>query len=95
DIPQEHYGFTQDGAPAHTSYKVQDICKGNMASFLTADFWPFSSRIPTKPHTQCRGPEGHHHQGVQQQSEDFIKTSCASVRPRIETIIKNNGGHIE
>ncbi|QQP48534.1 Uncharacterized protein FKW44_008891, partial [Caligus rogercresseyi] len=28
-------------------------------------------------------------------SEDFIKTSCASVHPRIEAIIRNNGGHIE
>ncbi|QQP49604.1 Uncharacterized protein FKW44_010330 [Caligus rogercresseyi] len=35
--------FTQDGAPAHTFKKVQEFCKGNMASFWPADFWPSSS----------------------------------------------------
>ncbi|QQP40475.1 Uncharacterized protein FKW44_014522, partial [Caligus rogercresseyi] len=42
-IPRNNYVFTQDGVPAHTSKKVQEFCKGNMASFWPADFWPSSS----------------------------------------------------
>ncbi|QQP49444.1 Uncharacterized protein FKW44_010123 [Caligus rogercresseyi] len=36
-FPRNNYVFTQDGAPAHTSKKVQEICKGNMASFWPAN----------------------------------------------------------
>ncbi|QQP41559.1 Uncharacterized protein FKW44_015973, partial [Caligus rogercresseyi] len=42
-FPMNNYVFTQDGAPAHTFKKVQEFCKGNMASFWPADFWPSSS----------------------------------------------------
>ncbi|QQP51331.1 Uncharacterized protein FKW44_012655 [Caligus rogercresseyi] len=32
-FPMNNYVFTQDGDPAHTFKKVQEFCKGNMASF--------------------------------------------------------------
>ncbi|QQP34598.1 Uncharacterized protein FKW44_022540 [Caligus rogercresseyi] len=83
-----NYVFTQDGAPAHTFKKVQEFCKGNMASFWPADFWPSSS-------PDCRSLKATITKEWDNMSEDFIKTSCASVRPRIEAIIRNNGVHIE
>ncbi|QQP53997.1 Uncharacterized protein FKW44_006668 [Caligus rogercresseyi] len=82
---------------------VQEFCKENMASFWPTDFWPSSSPnvnpldfavwgfLEGKTKKKNSHPP-HHQQGWDNMSEDFIKTSCASVRPRIEAIIRNNGG---
>ncbi|QQP57496.1 Uncharacterized protein FKW44_002509 [Caligus rogercresseyi] len=110
-FPMNNYVFTQDGAPAHTFKKVQEFCKGNMASFWPADFWPSSSpdvnpldfavwgflegKTNKTSHTSVEALKATITKEWDNMSEDFIKTSCASVRPRIEAIIRNNGGHIE
>ncbi|QQP37387.1 Uncharacterized protein FKW44_017630 [Caligus rogercresseyi] len=91
-----NYVFTQDGAPAHTFKKAQEFCKGNMASF-----WPSSSPDASggqdnkTSHTSVEALKATITKEWDNMSEDFIKTSCASVRPHIEAIIRNNGGHIE
>ncbi|QQP52179.1 Putative transposable element, partial [Caligus rogercresseyi] len=110
-FPMNNYVFTQDGAPAHTFKKAQEFCKGNMASFWPADFWPSSSpdvnpldfavwgflegKTNKTSHTSVEALKATITKEWDNMSEDFIKTSCASVRPRIEAIIRNNGGHIE
>ncbi|QQP54922.1 Uncharacterized protein FKW44_007916 [Caligus rogercresseyi] len=110
-FPMNNYVFTQDGAPAHSFKKVQEFCKGNMASFWPADFWPSSSpdvnpldfavwgflegKTNKTSHTSVEALKATITKEWDNMSEDFIKTSCASVRPRIEAIIRNNGGHIE
>ncbi|QQP39318.1 Uncharacterized protein FKW44_020169 [Caligus rogercresseyi] len=110
-FPMNNYVFTQDGAPAHTFKKAQEFCKGNMASFWSAHFWPSSSpdvnpldfavwgflegKTNKTSHTSVEALKATITKEWDNMSEDFIKTSCASVRPRIEAIIRNNGGHIE
>ncbi|QQP57385.1 Uncharacterized protein FKW44_002357 [Caligus rogercresseyi] len=110
-FPMNNYVFTQDGAPAHTFKKAQEFYKGNMASFWPADFWPSSSpdvnpldfavwgflegKTNKTSHTSVEALKANITKEWDNMSEDFIKTSCASVRPRIEAIIRNNGGHIE
>ncbi|QQP54209.1 Uncharacterized protein FKW44_006968, partial [Caligus rogercresseyi] len=66
-----NYVFTQDGAPAHTFKKAQEFCKGNMASFWPADFWPPHRRIVEALKAIIT-------KEWDNMSEDFIKTSCAS-----------------
>ncbi|QQP57708.1 Putative transposable element [Caligus rogercresseyi] len=105
-FPMNNYVFTQDGAPAHTFKKAQEFCKGNMASFWPSsspdvnplDFavWGFLEGKTNKTsHTSVEALKATITKEWDNMSEDFIKTSCASVRPRIEAIIRNNGGHIE
>ncbi|QQP57906.1 Uncharacterized protein FKW44_003059 [Caligus rogercresseyi] len=93
-----NYVFTQDGAPAHTFKKTQEFCKGNMA-FWPADFWPSSSPDVNPLDFAVWGfLEGKtnktSHTSVEALKATITK-DCASVRPRIEAIIRNNGGHIE
>ncbi|QQP52263.1 Uncharacterized protein FKW44_004362, partial [Caligus rogercresseyi] len=76
-----NYVFTQDGAPAHTFKKAQEFCKGNMASFWPADFWPFSSpdgKTNKTSHTSVEALKATITKEWDNMSEDFIKTSCAS-----------------
>ena len=40
--PENNYVWQQNGAPAHTSKKVQKFCSTNMASFCSKNFWPLS-----------------------------------------------------
>ncbi|QQP52037.1 Uncharacterized protein FKW44_004032, partial [Caligus rogercresseyi] len=109
-FPMNNYVFTQDGAPAHTFKKVQEFCKGDMPSFWSADFWPSSlpdvnplefavwgfleGKTNKTSHTSVEALKATITKEWDM-SEDIIKTSCASVRPRIEAIIRNNGGYIE
>ncbi|QQP57627.1 Transposable element tcb2 transposase [Caligus rogercresseyi] len=98
-------------SPGSHVQKVQEFCKGIMASFWPADFWPSSSpdvnpldfavwgflegKTNKTSHTSVEALKVTITKEWDNISEDFIKTSCASVRPRIEAIIRNNGGHIE
>ncbi|QQP52620.1 Uncharacterized protein FKW44_004826, partial [Caligus rogercresseyi] len=80
--------------PAHTFKKAQEFCKGNMASFWPADFWPSSSpdvnpldfATNKTSHTSVEALKATITKEWDNMSEDFIKTS---------SIIRNNGGHIE
>ncbi|QQP49577.1 Uncharacterized protein FKW44_010291, partial [Caligus rogercresseyi] len=88
-----------------------EFCKGNMASFWPADFWPSSSpdvnsldfavwdflegKTNKTSHPSVEALKATITKEWGNMSEDFIKTSCFSVRPRIEAIIRNNGEHIE
>ncbi|QQP51490.1 Uncharacterized protein FKW44_012871 [Caligus rogercresseyi] len=102
-FPRNNYEFTQDRAPAQTSMKVQEFCKGNMESFWPAELWPSSSpdvnpldfATNKTSHPSIEATKATITKEWDNMSEDFIKTSCASVRPRIEAIIRNNEGHIE
>ncbi|QQP39326.1 Uncharacterized protein FKW44_020178 [Caligus rogercresseyi] len=105
-FPRNNYVFTQDGAPAHTSKKVQELCKGNMASFWPSsspdvnplDFavWGFLEGKTTKTsHPSVEDLKATITKEWDNMSEDFIKTRCPSVRPRIEAIIRNNQENIE
>ncbi|QQP51083.1 Uncharacterized protein FKW44_012306, partial [Caligus rogercresseyi] len=80
-----NYVFTQDGAPVHTFKKVQEFCKGNMASLWPANFWPSSSpdgflegNTNKTSHTSVEALKATITKEWDNMSEDFIKTSCAS-----------------
>ena len=111
NYPKGKYVWTQDGAPCHTAKKVQQFCKTNFADFWPEDFWPPSSpdlnpldyamwgvldRATNKTsHPNIDSLKAAIIKEWDNLSEDFIVKSCRSFRHRIETIIANNGGHIE
>ncbi|QQP35714.1 Uncharacterized protein FKW44_024007, partial [Caligus rogercresseyi] len=106
-FPMNNYVFTQDGARLTRSRRFRSSARGTWP----ADFWPSSSpdvnpldfavwsflegKTNKTSHTSVEALKATITKEWDNMSEDFIKTSCASVRPRIEAIIRNNGGHIE
>ncbi|QQP50381.1 Uncharacterized protein FKW44_011373, partial [Caligus rogercresseyi] len=108
--PSGNYTWTQDGAPCHTSKKVQ---------ISVVPTWPISGRRhvakfesgfkPTRLFClerlgeSCLQDISRNLTSLQQAiveawdnlTEEYIKKSCASVRRRVEAVIANNGGHIE
>ncbi|QQP37277.1 Uncharacterized protein FKW44_017492 [Caligus rogercresseyi] len=109
--PSGNYTWTQDGAPCHTSKKVQDFCRANMADFWPADMWPSSSpdlnpldfsvwsvlesHACKTSHANLTSLQQAIVEAWDNLTEEYIKKSCASVRRRVEAVIANNGGHIE
>ncbi|QQP37895.1 Putative transposable element [Caligus rogercresseyi] len=109
--PSGNYTWTQDGAPCHTSKKVQDFCRANMADFWPADMWPSSSpdlnpldfsvwsvlesHACKTSHANLTSLQQAIVEAWDNLTEEYIKKSCAGVRRRVEAVIANNGGHIE
>ncbi|QQP58387.1 Uncharacterized protein FKW44_003681, partial [Caligus rogercresseyi] len=107
-FPMNNYVFTQDGAPAHTFKKDKESARehglllaGGLLALLIAGCE--TSRLcclglpggqdHKTSHTSVEALKATITKEWDNMSEDFIKTSCASVCPRIEAIIRNNGGH--
>lgn len=111
NYPAGTYVFTQDGAPCHTSKKVQDFCRANMADFWPANFWPSSSpdvnpqdfavwgvlerATNSTSHPNLESLKATITEEWDKMSSDFLVKSCQAVRRRVEAIIANGGGHIE
>ncbi|QQP53476.1 Uncharacterized protein FKW44_005978 [Caligus rogercresseyi] len=109
--PSGNYTWTQDGAPCHTSKKVQDFCCANLADFWPADMWTSSSpdlspldfsvwsvlesHACKTSHANLTSLQQAIVEAWDNLTEEYIKKSCASVRRRVEAVIANNGGHIE
>ena len=105
------YVYQQDGAPAHTSRKVQSWLASNVPDFWAKDIW--------SPNSPDLNPLDFYVWGVlealtnkQRQpyteslrlaiqlvcrrlSKASIKKACQSFRSRLEAVVANDGGYIE
>ncbi|QQP35596.1 Uncharacterized protein FKW44_023866 [Caligus rogercresseyi] len=104
--PSGNYTWTQDGAPCHTSKKVQDFCRANMADFWPADMRPSSSpdlnpldfsvwsvlesHVCKTSHANLTSLQQAIVEAWDNLTEEYIKRSCASVQRRVEAVIANN-----
>ena len=111
NYPNGNYVWTQDGAPCHTAKKVQNFCRRNFADFWPADFWPSSSpdlnpldyaiwgvleeSVNATSHPNIESLKAAIIKEWNQMSVDFIVSSCQAFRRRVQSVIDNNGGHIE
>ncbi|QQP55792.1 Uncharacterized protein FKW44_000239, partial [Caligus rogercresseyi] len=77
--------YTQDGAPSHMAAKNQKFCKDNMAHFWPKNFWPpKTNRTPHLNLDSLKPPSSRTHYKCRKR-----------FRPRLEAVVKANGGHIE
>lgn len=111
NYPQGNYVWQQDGAPAHTSARIQDFCKTNMAMFWSKEIWPPSSpdlnpcdffwwgaiesKTNATPHPNLDSLKAAIAKEWAVYPAEGIIKACARFRARVEAVIKNNGGHIE
>ncbi|QQP48527.1 Uncharacterized protein FKW44_008884, partial [Caligus rogercresseyi] len=103
--------YTQDGAPSHMAAKNQKFCKDNMAHFWPKNFWPPSSpdlnpldffwwgaiesKINRTPHLNLDSLQATIIKEWDNYPEKHIINACKRFRPRLEAVVKANGGHIE
>ena len=107
--PDTKIVFQQDGAPAHTSKKTQTWLKENLPDFWPKDLWPpnspdlnpldysvwwhVESRACGKPHSNVTSLRAAISKVWKAMDEDYIISTCASFRRRIEAVIEAEGGH--
>lgn len=105
------YVFQQDGAPAHTSRAVQNWLAENFDMFWSKDLWPPSSpdlnpldyylwsvleRESNKcSHNTAEALRTAISEAVTKISADHVIKACCRFRPRLEAVIKADGGWIE
>ncbi|QQP55387.1 Uncharacterized protein FKW44_008543 [Caligus rogercresseyi] len=80
--PSGNYTWIQDGAPCHTSVKVQDLCRANLADFWPTDMWPTSWRVMPARHltqTSLTSLQQAIVEAWDNLTEEYIKKSFASV----------------
>ncbi|QQP51511.1 Uncharacterized protein FKW44_012900 [Caligus rogercresseyi] len=93
-----HFFKPNEKVNSDVYYKPADFWPSSLPDVNPLDFavWGFLEGKTNKTsHTSVEALKTTITKEWDNMSEDFIKTSCASVRPRIEAIIRNNGGHIE
>ncbi|QQP37261.1 Uncharacterized protein FKW44_017471 [Caligus rogercresseyi] len=111
NYPTGNYVWQQDGAPSHMADKNQKFCKDNMAHFWPKNFWPPSSpdlnpldffwcgAIESKtyrtPHLNPDSLKATIIKEWDNYPEKHIINACKRFRPRLEAVLKANGGHIE
>ena len=111
NYPDGNYIWQQDGAPAHTSRRVQSWLKEHFSDFWPSTFWPASSPdlnlldfavwgIVEKdacaiPHRNGDNLKADITRTWGTMSTDFVIKSCQAVQPCCEAIVKASGGHIE
>jgi len=111
NYPNGNYVWTQDGAPCHTAKKVQNFCRRNFADFWPADLWPSSSpdlnpldfavwgvleeSVNKTSHPNIESLKAAIKKEWNAMSVDFVVSSCQAFRHRVQSVIDNDGGHIE
>ena len=107
----EHYVFTQDGAPAHTSNVTQMWCKEHFSGFLDKNMWPPSSPdinpmdfaiwsilesdVSKISYSSVAALKKALVTSWSNLDEETVRHSCESVTSRLKAMIKAKGGHIE
>ncbi len=111
NYPQGNYVWQQDSAPAHKSKICQAFCKDNFAKFWPSTMWPPSSpdanpldfavwgfiesKACATPHRNTSDLKA----SITKEWEDmpvaFLTKTCRSFRPRLEAMVKAEGGHFE
>ena len=100
----------QDGAPCHTANMVQNWLRGHL-NFWPKDVWPPSSpdlnpldysiwanlqaKVNVKQYPNSEALKFSINKAWAQMSGDEIKHICATFRPRVEAVIKVEGGYID
>jgi inhibitor of nuclear factor kappa-B kinase subunit alpha len=111
NYPNGDYVWTQDGAPCHTSQKIQKFCETNMANFWSKDFWPPSSpdlnpldyfwwgaietHTNATPHPNIESLKATITKVWTNYPEEAVRRACEIFRRRVEAVIEAEGGHIE
>lgn len=111
NYPKGNYVWTQDGAPAHKSAKVQKFCKRHMADFWEATDWPPGSpdlnpldffwwgaiekKTNATPHRNVSDLKAAIIKEWSTYPAAAIQKACSSFRRRVELVIAAGGGHIE
>jgi transposase len=111
NYPDGNYVWQQDGAPAHTSKKIQKFCQDNMVNFWPKDFWPPSSpdlnpldffwwgaiesKCNATPHPNVDSLKASIAKVWAEYPDVSIQRAFTSLRPRLEAVIAAKGGHIE
>lgn len=101
----------QDGAPAHTSNRVQNFLQEQNFSFWSKNMWPPFSPDANPldyafwPHVEAKACNVRHPNitalktSVDQEwmamSRDYVIATCKAFRRRLEGIIASDGGYIE
>lgn len=105
------YVFQQDGAPAHTSHLVQNWLSDNVDMFWSKEFWPPNSpdlnpldfyvwsvvvRITNKSrHPNVASLRASIEAAFADMDRASLKRACDRFRPRMEAVIRAEGGYIE
>lgn len=105
------YIFQQDGAPAHTSNKVQQWCKENLSGFWDKLIWPPSSpdlnvmdysiwsmlegRACNRNHRSVAELKASLRREWKKITEEEIRVSCGGFRRRLEAVVASEGSYIE
>lgn len=105
------YVYQQDGAPAHTSRKVQAWLAANVPEFWAKDMWPPNSpdlnpldfyvwgeleaRTNKQRHPNTDSLRLAIQLACRRLSKASLKKACKSFRSRLEAVVANDGGYIE
>jgi transposase len=111
DLQNTKIVFQQDGAPAHTSKRTQEWLKNNLPDYWGKDLWPpnspdlnpldysiwwhVESRACRKPHSNITALKSSINKEWTAMDPEYIQTTCAGFRRRIEAVIKAGGGYFE
>ena len=103
--------FQQDGAPAHTSKVTQKWLEKNIPDFWPKELWPPNSpdlnpldysvwwhverKACAKPHSNVDALKASISKVWAAMDSDYIVTTCAGFRRRIEAVIEAGGGYFE
>jgi len=110
-FPNSKYVWQQDSAPAHKAKRTQQWCKKNFQDFWPWSKWPPSSPdlnpldygiwgyLESKAcATPQRSVDDLKSAVIEQWTnmpESFVKKTCKAFRPRLEAMLKADGGHFE
>ena len=104
------YVFQQDGAPAHTSHRVQNWLDNNVDMFWPKEFWPPNSPalnpldslwsvLEKESNKRCHNSVDSLRAAIEDAvasiPDDHVVNACCRFRSRLETIIEAYGGWIE
>ena len=109
--PLGNYVFTQDGAPPHTSNLTQKYLAKYFAAYWEKTMWPASSpdlnpldfsiwsKIQAEAcatsHPNLESLKASIRSAWANMSSAYLVRTCKAFRPRVEAVIKAQGGHIE
>ncbi len=106
-FPGGNYVFQQDGAPCHTSQKIQEWLAANFASFWPKDIWPPSSpdlspldysvwgvvkaKACKVSHPSVEALKASIMKVWKAMTKDYLIRTCRQFRPRLEKVVALEG----
>jgi transposase len=109
--PDENWVFMQDGAPCHTARKTYKWMDTNNIKYWPKEYWPPNSpdlnpldfiiwayvarRSNKTSHPNLDSLRAAIMKAWASMSPDYIRKTCSRFRPRLESVVRNKGGHIK